>query len=93
MDADEALRHGVVSRIVAAEDLDATVREAAEQIAKTPKVAVKLYREVVRHLALPDLRSSMADELPYQTTLNRSDDFAEFRDAHAEGRDPHYTGS
>lgn len=93
MDADEALRHGVISRIVAADELDATVRAAAEQIASTPKVTVKLYREVVRHLSLPAIRSSMADELTYQTTLNRSDDFAEFRAARAEGRDPNYTGS
>jgi len=93
MDAEEALRHGVVSRVVAPEALDETVREMAEQIARTPKVTVKLYREVIRHLSLPDLRASMADELVYQTTLNRSDDFAEFRAAHAEGRSPRYTGS
>jgi enoyl-CoA hydratase/carnithine racemase len=93
MDAEEALRHGVVSRIVAADELDAVVREAAEQIASRPKVAVKLYREVVRHLSLPDLRASMADELTYQTTLNRSDDFAEFKAARAEEREPRYTGS
>jgi hypothetical protein len=35
----------------------------------------------------------MADELIYQTFINKSDDFAEFRAARAEGRDPHYTGS
>ena len=93
MDTDEALRHGVISRVVADEDLDTVIREMADQIASTPKVTVKLYREVVRHLSLPDLRASMADELTYQTTLNRSDDFAEFRAAHAEGRDPDYTGS
>ena len=93
MDAEEALRHGVVSRVVSPEVLDETVREMAEQIARTPKVTVKLYREVIRHLSLPDLRASMADELVYQTTLNRSDDFAEFRAAHAQGRAPHYTGS
>jgi len=93
MDTEEALRHGVISRVVAAEDLDVVVREMADQIASTPKVTVKLYREVVRHLSLPDLRASMADELTYQTTLNRSDDFAEFRAAHDEGRDAHYTGS
>jgi enoyl-CoA hydratase/carnithine racemase len=93
MDAEEALRHGVVSRVVAPDVLDETVRDMAEQIARTPKVTVKLYREVIRHLSLPDLRASMADELVYQTTLNRSDDFAEFRAAHAEGRSPRYTGS
>jgi enoyl-CoA hydratase/carnithine racemase len=93
MHVDEALRHGVVSRVVAADELDAVVREAAEQIASTPKVTVKLAREVIRHLALPQLRSSMNDEMIYQTTINKSDDFAELRAARSEDRSPRYTGS
>src|SRR3954468_7309556 len=36
--ADEALAHGVVSRVVPADDLDATAREMAEQIASAPAV-------------------------------------------------------
>jgi hypothetical protein len=35
----------------------------------------------------------MAEELVYQTFINRSDDMAELRAARAEGRDPTYTGS
>jgi hypothetical protein len=35
----------------------------------------------------------MEDELIYQTFLNRSDDFAEFRAARAEDREPRYRGS
>ena len=35
----------------------------------------------------------MADELIYQTMINQSDDFAEFRAARAEDRPPDYTGS
>ena len=93
MQADEALRHGVVSRVVPPDDLDTVVREAAEQIASTPKVTVKLAREVIRHLSLPQLRSSMNDEMTYQTTINRSDDFAELRAARAEDRAPRFTGS
>jgi enoyl-CoA hydratase/carnithine racemase len=93
MEADEALSHGIVSRVVPADELDGVVREMAEQIAATPTVAVKLAREVLRQLTLPDVRSSMRDEMIYQTFLNRSDDFAEFRAARAEGREPRYTGS
>jgi enoyl-CoA hydratase/carnithine racemase len=93
MHVEEALRHGVVSRVVAADDLDDVVREAAEQIAAAPKVTVKLAREVIRHLAVPQLRTSMNDEMIYQTTINKSDDFAETRAARAEGRPPRYTGS
>ncbi len=93
MDVEEAQRHGIVSRVVAADELDATVREMAEQIAATPAVTVKLAREVLRHLSVPPIRASMADEMIYQTFLNRSDDFAEFRAARTEGRAPRYTGS
>jgi enoyl-CoA hydratase/carnithine racemase len=93
MDAEEALRHGVVSRVVAESELDDVVHAMAEQIVSTPTITVKLYREVLRHLSLPPLRASMADELTYQTTLNKSDDFAEFKAARSEGRDPRYSGS
>jgi hypothetical protein len=65
----------------------------AEQIAAAPAVTVKMAREVIKHLALPQLRSSMADEMIYQTFINRSDDFAEMRAARAEERPPRYTGS
>ena len=91
--ADEALAHGVVSRVVPEGDLDSTVREIAEQIASSPAVTVKMAREVIKHLALPQIRTSMADEMIYQTFINKSDDIAEMRAARAEQRDPRYTGS
>ena len=93
MEADEALSHGIVSRIVAPDQLDETVREMAEHIASLPAVTVKMAREVVRHLSVPAVRASMADEMIYQTFVNRSDDFAEFRAAREQERGPKYTGS
>lgn len=93
MDAEEALRHGVVSRVVPPDDLDATAREMAEKIAAAPAVTVKMARRVVKHLSEPSLRSSMDDELVYQTFISRSDDMAEMRAARAEDRPPTYTGS
>ncbi len=93
MEADEALAHGIVSRLVPADELDGTVRAMAEQIARTPAVAVKLARKVIAHRVRPAVRASMDDEMIYQTFLNRSDDFAEFRAARAEGRPGDYTGS
>ena len=50
-------------------------------------------RRVIAHLAEPEIRSSMADELVYQTFINKSDDFAELKAARAEERPPKYTGS
>ena len=93
LSAEEALGHGIVSRVVPREELDATAREMAEKVAAAPAVTVKLARRVIRHLAEPAVRSSMADELIYQTFINRSDDFAELKAARAEGREPRYTGS
>jgi enoyl-CoA hydratase/carnithine racemase len=93
MPAAEALTLGVVSRVVAEDDLDSTVREIAEQIASSPAVTVKMAREVIKHLAVPQVRASMADEMIYQTFINKSDDFAEQRAARSEDRPPRYTGS
>ncbi len=93
MSAEEALGHGIVSRIVAPEALESTAREMAEGIAAAPTLTVKLAREIIRHLAQPQLRTSMHDELIYQTFINRSDDFAELRAARGEGRPPTFTGS
>jgi enoyl-CoA hydratase/carnithine racemase len=91
--AEEALGHGVISRIVPPDQLLDTAMEMANKVAAAPAVAVKLARRVIRHLSEGDVRSSMADELIFQTFLNKSDDFAEFKAARAEGRAPHYTGS
>jgi enoyl-CoA hydratase/carnithine racemase len=93
MQADEALSHGIVSRVVEPEALESTVREMAEAIAAAPFVSVRMAREIIRHLSQPQIRSSMQDELIYQTFINRSDDFAELRAARAEGRPPEFTGS
>jgi enoyl-CoA hydratase len=93
MSADEALAHGVVSRVVAADQLDATVREMAEAIAAKPRVSVNMARRIIRNLFEPQIRSSMSEELIGQTFINGSSDYAELRAARAEGRTPIYTGS
>jgi enoyl-CoA hydratase/carnithine racemase len=93
LSAEEALGHGIVSRVVPEAALDTTCREMADQIASAPAVTIKMAREVIRHLALPQIRSSMADEMIYQTFINKSDDMAELRAARAEDRAPRYKGS
>ncbi len=93
MSAEEALAHGVVSRVVAPGELDATAREIAEEIASRSFVAVKMARAVIGHLARPQIRASMADEMIYQTFISKSDDMAELRASRTEGRAPRFTGS
>jgi enoyl-CoA hydratase/carnithine racemase len=93
MQVDEAYAHGVVSRVVPADELDATAREMAEKIAASPAVTIKMARRVLAHLSEAEVRSSMADEMIYQTFVNKSDDTAEMRAARSEGRPPTFTGS
>jgi enoyl-CoA hydratase/carnithine racemase len=93
MDAAEALGHGIVSRVVPLDDLDGTAMEMAQKVAAAPAVTVKVARRVIKHLAEPEIRSSMAEELIGQTFVNRSDDLAELRAARAEDREPRYRGS
>ena len=93
MHADEALHHGIVSRVVPPDELDETVYEMALQVARAPAVTVKMARLLVAHLSRPAIRASMDDEMVFQTFVNRSDDLAELRAARAEGREPRYTGS
>ena len=93
MSVEEAFMHGIVSRVVPPEVLDDTAWEMATKIAAAPMVTVKMARRVLQHLSEAQVRSSMADELIYQTFINRSDDFAEFQTAQREGREPKYFGS
>jgi enoyl-CoA hydratase len=92
MSAEEALGHGIVSRIVPADQLDEVAWSMAEKIASSPAVTVKMARRVLQHLSEPGIRSSMEDELVYQTFINKSADFAEFKAARSEDRTPEYKG-
>src|SRR5690606_24405601 len=85
LSAQEALTHGIVSRVVTRDELDDTAMEMAQKIASSSAVAVKMARRVIGHLARPAVRASMEDELIFQTFVNRSDDMAEMRAARAEG--------
>ena len=69
--AGEALRYGIVSRVVPKEELDATVHEMAEQVAAADPRAVALARRVIGNLVRPGIASSMADERTFQTRLNQ----------------------
>jgi enoyl-CoA hydratase/carnithine racemase len=88
--AEEALSYGVVSRVVPADELDDVVAEMAAKIAAAPPLTVMLARRVLGHLATPEVLSSMQEELLAQTVLTTSHDFAEFKAARDEGRDPNY---
>ncbi len=92
MDAEEALRHGIVSRVVPDEDLDETVMAMARQIAATPEFTVKMFLRTLRRLANPAVEQSMVDEALAQAAVFGSDDYAEMKAARTEKREPKYRG-
>lgn len=88
IDADEALRHGIVSRVVPAESLDDELMKIAHEVAGRPPFAVRLARGVIADLATPMVEQCLREELVAQTLVFRSDDYAELKVARAEEREP-----
>ena len=88
--ADEALRHGVVSRVVARDELDDEALKAARVIAAMPPLAVRAWRQNLLDIATPPVRKAIHDELLGQMLVYGSEDFQEFRTARAEDRSPKY---
>jgi len=92
MTAEEALRHGVVSRVVPDAQLDETALEMARAIAQAPELTVKMFLRTLRRLANPLVEHSLAEESVAQSLVFASDDYREMKTARAEGREPRYRG-
>jgi enoyl-CoA hydratase/carnithine racemase len=92
MDADEALRHGIVSRVVPDEKLDETALEIAHAIAKAPAFTVQMFRRTLSRLADGPVLRSLQEEALTQSLVFASRDYAEMKAARAEGREPRYEG-
>lgn len=90
MGAAEALGHGIVSRVVPDDELDAVGLEMAQQIAGLPAFTVKLFRRDLHRMSTPLVQESMEEEALLQAQLYTSEDYAEFKAAKAEGRTPIY---
>jgi enoyl-CoA hydratase/carnithine racemase len=92
MTADEALGHGIVSRVVPDEKLDATALEIAHQIAAAPAFTVKMFRRTLSRMATPLVQRSISEEALTQSMVFASQDYAEMKAARGEKRDPRYRG-
>jgi enoyl-CoA hydratase/carnithine racemase len=92
MDAHEALRHAVVSRVVPDAELDATCLGIAHEIARRPAFTVKMFRRTLGRMANPIVQRSIEEEAITQTLTQASDDYAEFKAARIEQREPAYRG-
>ncbi|HEX5946140.1 MAG TPA: enoyl-CoA hydratase/isomerase family protein [Acidimicrobiales bacterium] len=90
VEADEALRLGLVSQVVPDDDLDDVVLDLARGIAERPPLVVRLLREQVQALAIPGVRGTLGRELAGQTLVMASHDFREQHLAREEDREPRY---
>jgi len=92
MDAEEALRHGVVSRVVPDAELEETAMSVCREIAASPPFAVKMFRRTLSRIASPLAQRTMQEESMGMTAIYETEDYAEMKAARAEGRDPEYRG-
>jgi len=94
IDADEALRIGLVERVVSDEELWETADDLAATIAAQPPLAVRGMKRAV-HAALDgrSVRDGLVLEAEGQAVCIASNDFREAITAFVEGRPPVYTAT
>ncbi len=92
MDAAEAERSGLVSRVVPARDLLREAREAAAKIAEKSPLAVRAAKEAVNRSYETSLREGLLFERRLFHALFSSEDQAEGMAAFAEKRSPQFRG-
>jgi enoyl-CoA hydratase/carnithine racemase len=89
--AEEALTHGVISRLVAnEEELDSVTMEMARTIAAAPAFTVKMARRTLFNLGAAEVQRSINDEALEQSMVFASDDYREMKASRAEDREPRY---
>jgi 2-(1,2-epoxy-1,2-dihydrophenyl)acetyl-CoA isomerase len=92
VDAQEALRIGLVSEVAAAEQFGDRVANVAKAIAAQPPQAVVLARGLLMRAAETDFRQAVEAEALAQGILGETEDHKEAVRAFAEKRKPTFTG-
>jgi 2-(1,2-epoxy-1,2-dihydrophenyl)acetyl-CoA isomerase len=91
--ADEALRIGLVSRVVPADDLMTEAHALADRIAAGAPLAMALTKGALERAATIDLETALEGEAKLQGITGASTDHAEGLAAFREKRVPRFTGS
>jgi enoyl-CoA hydratase len=92
IDAAEALRIGLVNRVVPLADLMPTVERMARTIASKSPIAVRLARESLRRGTDLEFADHLTLETYLGTLMDTTEDKREGARAFAEKRPPHFTG-
>jgi len=93
VDAQEALRIGLVSKVVPPDELLPAAKELANKIAKNPPLAVGANKQSLLHSAtVTDIIDQMKIEIDLQDKMLRTEDFQEAAAAFLEKREPVFKG-
>lgn len=96
MDAEEALRWGIVNRVVSAEKLMESARELASQLVSGAPLAIAALKEIARETRELSVEKGYqlmrSGVLKHYPAVLHSDDALEGPQAFAEKREPHWTG-
>lgn len=90
--ADEALRLGIVNRVVAPEDLEKTTRELAIRLCEAPAISIAAAKQAVYMSQSADLEEMLRYETEAQLRCFESQDAREGVQAFLEKRQPKFTG-
>jgi len=92
IDAEEAARLGIISQVVAPEDLEATTLQLAERLRAAPPIALAAAKHAVYISQAAELDEMLRYETEAQLRCFESDDGHEGVQAFLEKREPKFTG-
>jgi 2-(1,2-epoxy-1,2-dihydrophenyl)acetyl-CoA isomerase len=92
VDAREAERLGIVSRVVADSELERAATEWAERIAAGPTASQARIKQLLRSSVTATLEEQLAHEAKMQREIGQTQDFAEGVAAFVEKRQPNFKG-
>jgi len=92
IDTQTAYEWGAVDFVVDESELDAKAMDIARSFAGKPPIALAMAKQMIDLMHGPAIRTGTRAELLAQTALFKTEDYAEARAAHREGRKPVYKG-
>ncbi|HVO27794.1 MAG TPA: enoyl-CoA hydratase/isomerase family protein [Candidatus Margulisiibacteriota bacterium] len=92
MSAEDAERWGLVSKVVAPDQLEATAREWADRLAKGPTFAIGMSKRLLNRSLESSLETALEEEAMAQMLVTQSEDTREGMLAFMERRQPQFKG-
>jgi 2-(1,2-epoxy-1,2-dihydrophenyl)acetyl-CoA isomerase len=92
LSADEAQRIGLVSKVVPADQLEATARTWAERLAQGPTFAIGMSKRLLNRSLESSLETALEEEAMAQMLVTQSEDTREGMTAFMERRQPQFKG-